>query len=128
MRYLLDTHAFLWWIMDDPQLSRPARKLIEDGDNEILLSAASGWEVAIKSQRGRLDLPDRPNRFVIEQMTASAFQPLPILMSHVLEVANLPDHHRDPFDRLLIAQSRLEGMPILTSDPLFALYEVDLLW
>ena len=128
MKYLLDTVTFLWWIMDDPQLSRSAVELIEEGENEILISAASGWEIAIKYQRGRLELPEPPDKFVSDQISINAFQPLPIFMPHVLEASNLPEHHRDPFDRLLIAQSLLEQAPILTSDVIIPLYDVDVVW
>ncbi len=128
MRLLLDTHTFLWWITDSDQLSSQARDLIRDGNNTLYLSAASGWEIAIKARLGRLELPDEPGRVVPEQMRRNAVQSLPIQMAHALHVHALPPHHRDPFDRMLVAQSQLEGLPILTADPHLAAYEVEVLW
>lgn len=128
MRALLDTHSFLWWIMDDPRLSRRARSFIADGRNEIFFSAASGWEIGIKAQRNRLRLPDTPEGFVAEQLNVNGFQSLPILLSHALNVYELPEHHRDPFDRLLIVQSRLEDLPLITADQDIAKYDVEMIW
>src|SRR4030042_1703336 len=99
MKILLDTHAFLWWITDDQKLSSRAREVISDAENELYFSAASGWEISIKVQIGRLKLPDDPQHFILGQMRTNAIQSLPILMSHALHVSTLPDHHRDPFDR-----------------------------
>jgi PIN domain nuclease of toxin-antitoxin system len=124
MKVLLDTHTFLWWITDDPQLSMGARETMEDPDNELFLSAASGWEIAIKARLGKLKLPDDLQGFVSEQLRINAIQVLPIQMAHALRVYTLPDHHRDPFDRLLVAQSQLEQLPILTDDPQIAQYSV----
>jgi PIN domain nuclease of toxin-antitoxin system len=126
MRVLLDTHVFLWWVMDSPLLSRPARQVIADARNELFLSAASGWEIAIKAQLGRLELPDTPEDFVAEQLVLNNIQSLPVLMSHALHVYSLPKHHRDPFDRLLVVQSQLEDLPILTADPDIAHYDVEI--
>ena len=128
MKVLLDTHAFLWWIADDPKLSFRAREMISDIDNELFLSAASGWEITIKVQMGRLSLPDEPERFIFSQMKMNAIQSLPILMNHALHVSTLPDHHRDPFDRMLIAQAQVEGFPILSVDPQIAKYQVEVIW
>ncbi len=128
MRALLDTHAFLWWITDDSRLSAHAREIIGDGSHTLFFSAASGWEIAIKAQLGRLKLPDKADAFVMEQLSANAFNSLPIQLSHALHIFNLPHHHRDPFDRMLIAQSQLEGLPILTADPLIAQYQVEVIW
>ena len=128
MKALLDTHTFLWWITDDPRLSVEARKIIAEGENELYLSAASGLEIAIKAGLGRLVLPDDPGIFIPEQMAQNAILPLPIRMRHVLHVSHLPDHHRDPFDRLLVAQAQLEDMPILSSDPQIARYPVRIIW
>jgi PIN domain nuclease of toxin-antitoxin system len=128
MKALLDTHTFLWWNLGDQRLSQTARELIGDGGNEIFLSAASAWEIAIKCAKGRLALPEIPERYVANRMTLHRFQPLPIQLSHALHVFNLPDLHQDPFDRLLIAQSQLEGIPLLTADPEIARYKVSILW
>jgi PIN domain nuclease of toxin-antitoxin system len=128
MKLLLDAHTFLWWITDDQKLSGRAREIISDGSNELFLSAATGWEIAIKVQIGRLKLPEEPIRFILEQMRINAIQSLPIQMNHALHVSTLPQHHRDPFDRLLIAQAQLEGLPVLSSDHQLANYQVEVIW
>jgi len=125
MKAILDTHIFLWWNMDDPQLSSPIREIISDGRNELFLSAASAWEIAIKVSRGRLILPAPPQEYVPDRLVLHGFRPLPISLSHALHVCDLPDHHRDPFDRLLVAQAQLEDMPILTADSTIAKYDVE---
>ena len=128
MRFLLDTLTFLWWITDVDLLSEHVRDVIQDGDNTLYLSAASGWEIAIKARLGRLQLPGEPEKVIPEQMSLNAIQGLPIQMGHALRVHSLPDHHRDPFDRMLVAQSQVEELPILTADPQIAQYEVDVVW
>lgn len=128
MRALLDTHAFLWWNTDAPDLTPEARNFIADGRNEIFLSAASAWEIAIKTSRGKLSLPARPDRYVAERLVMHRFTALPVEISHALHVAALPDLHRDPFDRLLVAQSQLEHMPVITSDPAIRAYGVEVIW
>lgn len=128
MKVLLDTHAFLWWITEDPKLSSKASEIIREGNNELYFSAASGWEIAIKAQLNRIRLPGPPGIFISEQLRINGIQSLPILMSHALHVYNLPEHHRDPFDRILVVQSQLEGLPILTVDPSFSLYEIEVIW
>ena len=128
MNILLDTHAFLWWIDNNPKLSSRARGIISDASNVIFLSAASGWEIAIKARLGKLTLPDDLERFITDQLVTNAFSSLPIQLSHALHVYTLPTIHRDPFDRILVAQSQLEGMPILTADPQIARYPVKVIW
>lgn len=128
MRALLDTHTFLWWITDDKRLSPRARKLIGDGRNRLFLSAASGWEIAIKARLGRLGFSTEPGAFIPKQLARNAIRVLPVHLSHALHVYDLPSHHSDPFDRLLIAQSQLEDLPLLTADPLIAQYNVDTIW
>ena len=128
MKVLLDTHTFLWWISNDTRLSSRAREIISNGNNELLLSAASGWEIAIKVRLGRLQLPYEPERFIPEQLVINAIQSLPIKISHALHTYSLPIYHRDPFDRIIIAQAQLEGLPILTSDPQIAKYKVEIIW
>jgi len=128
MRALLDTHAFLWWITNDPRLSTKVREIISHGENEIFLSVASGWEMAIKAGLGRLHLPPNLKHFILEQMALNAIESLPVQMSHALHVYKLPTHHRDPFDRMLIAQAQVERMPIITVDPRVAQYDVEILW
>ena len=128
MRALLDTHTFLWWITDDPRLSVRARAIIGDGSHSLFLSAASGWEIAIKARLGRLELPGKLPLFIVEQLSLNAFESLPVQLSHALHVYTLPDYHRDPFDRLLVAQSQLEQLPILTADHQISQYPVEVIW
>ena len=128
MKALLDTHAFLWWITDDPRLSSRVRELTGDSINTLFLSAASGWEIAIKAQLGKLQLPDNLERYIADQLSLNGFESLPIQLRHALHVYSLPDLHRDPFDRILVAQSQLEQLPILTVDPQIARYGVDVIW
>jgi PIN domain nuclease of toxin-antitoxin system len=128
MRALLDTRTFLWWNLDAPQLSASARDFIAKGGNEIYLSAASAWEIAIKAAKGRLSLPEPPDQYVADRMRLHRFSALPIELSHALEVFRLPTIHQDPFDRLLIAQSQLEDMPILTADSEIGRYRVEVIW
>ena len=128
MKYLLDTHTFLWWITDSELLSDRALEVIRDGNNTLLLSAAGGWEIAIKASLGRLDLPDKPEKVIPGQMSLNDIQGLPVQMSHALHVHTLPQHHRDPFDRMLVSQCQLEEIPIITSDPQIAKYDVDIIW
>ena len=128
MRALLDTHAFLWWISDDRRLSDRAREIIADGRNELFFSAASGWEISIKAGLGRLEVPEDLQRFISDQLSRNAFQSLPIYLSHALHTRALPDHHRDPFDRILISQAILEEMPMLSADPRISHYPVEVVW
>lgn len=128
MKVLLDTHTFLWWITNDPQLSSRARRIMGDPNHELFLSAASGWEIAIKARLGKLKLPDDLPAFVSEQLRINAIQTLSIQVAHALHVATLPGHHHDPFDRMLVAQSQLEQLPILTIDPQIAKYSVTVIW
>jgi len=128
MKALLAPHAFLWWISDDPRLSSRVRVIIQAGRNRLFLSAASGWEIAIKTGLGRLKLSAALEVFIPEHLSLNAIEPLPIQMSHVLHVSTLPDHHRDPFDRLLVAQAQLEDLPILSADPQIARYAVKTIW
>ena len=128
MRILLDTHTFLWWIADDPRLSAQARKVIRDKRNELLFSAASGWEIAIKARLGRLQLPDDLEQFIVTQLSINTMSVLPIQLNHALHVYTLPDHHRDPFDRMLVAQSQVEELPIVTADPQVSAYDVRTIW
>lgn len=128
MRILLDTHTFLWWSDDAPELSRTARDAISNKSNDCFFSVASCWELAIKSCIGKLRLALPVERFVKEQLTENDFKLLPIDFRHVTKVEKLPLHHRDPFDRLLIAQAMLQGMEIVTIDPYFSKYEVPVVW
>lgn len=128
MKILLDTHCWLWWITAPEKLTDEAQGLIGDGRNEIFLSAASSWEIAVKYALGKLPLPEDPEKFIPPRLSRDAITPLPITHGHALHVASLPLHHRDPFDRLLISQAQVECLPIMTVDRQFKEYEVDLIW
>jgi len=122
----LDTHVFLWLLAEPDRLGEHIGSL-EDPSNELLLSAASSWEIAIKTQLGRLHLPEDPKRFVPDRMRAIGAEPLPIEHNHALAVGELPPLHRDPFDRILVAQARGLRLTIVTADVNIARYEVDTL-
>lgn len=128
LRVLLDTHAFLWWALDDHRLSARARDAIAAPENEVLVSAAAAWELAIKASLGRLELAVDLRDFVADEMRRSSFLPLPVDLRHALAVRDLPAHHRDPFDRLLIAQAIHEDLVLISADPLVARYPVQILW
>jgi len=128
MRALLDTHVFLWWITDDHHLPPHIHDIISDGNNELFLSAASCWEIAIKTQLGRITLPAKPDVFISNQMAINDIKGLPIQPSHALHIFNLPYLHRDPFDRIIVAQSQLERLPVITSDTQITQYKVDTIW
>ena len=128
MRFLLDTHTFIWFILDARQLSPTARKIIEDAKSDILLSTASLWEMAIKMSLGKLDMGALFAALIPGQLMANQIEILPIAVAHLHKVAQLPFHHRDPFDRLLIAQSQVEHLPLLSRDPMFDGYGVQRLW
>lgn len=127
-RLLLDTHTFLWWLDDAPQLSAAAIRAISDANNECYLSLASCWEMAIKSSLGKLHLAKPVERFVSEQLAENSFILLNIELRHVAKVQKMPFQHRDPFDRLLIAQAITEKLTIVTADKAFAEYAVKTLW
>jgi PIN domain nuclease of toxin-antitoxin system len=128
MKLLLDTHAFLWWITDNEELSPRAREVIADSRNELFLSAASGCEISIKTGLGRIQLPKTPDNFLLHQLSENAITPLSISIQHALHVLSLPDIHRDPFDRIIVAQAILEKMTILTRDAFIRRYDVPALW
>ena len=127
MKALLDTHAFIWWVTDDSRLSSTARGIIADDSNVLFLSAASAWEIVIKVRLGKLNLPEPPETYIPSRLTMNRFESLPIQMVHALQVVNLPDFHRDPFDRIIIAQSQVEKMPIITVDTQVTRYPVDVI-
>ena len=128
MRVLLDTHAFLWWISDDRRLSERAREIIGDGRNELFISVASGWEISIKAGLGWLEVPEDLEAFMADQLSRNAIQMLPIYLRHALRTRVLPDHHRDPFHRMLVLQAVLDEMPLLSADPQISRYPVEVIW
>jgi PIN domain nuclease of toxin-antitoxin system len=128
LKVLLDTHAFLWAITDDPKLTPLARRIFSAGDNELFLSVASVWEMLTKVQIGKLPFPKSPGAYIKQEMARNNVRPLPILMTHALHLERLPRHHRDPFDRILVSQSVVEGMPLLSADPQLKNYGAALMW
>lgn len=126
---LVDTHVFLWWITDSPRLSEQARDIVGNSENRLFFSTASGWEIAIKAGLGKIIFKtDNLFNFINEQLEINSFTPLPVQMNHALHVNKLPHLHRDPFDRMLIAQAQLENLPIVTGDRQIAKYYVETIW
>lgn len=123
MSLLLDTHVVLWWLVDDPRLSDATRQLVQE-EEAVFVSVVSAWEVAIKAGLGRLSLPAS----FAEGIVGAGFQPLPITFAHCEAVASLPPIHRDPFDRMLVAQARTEGLAIVTKDSAITAYDVSIRW
>ena len=128
MRLLLDTHAWLWWNQDGPELSRAARRAIASPHNECWLSMASAWDMAVKIANGKLTLEGDLEHFLPEQMAENGFAILPIGIRHVARTVKLPFHHRDPFDRLIIAQALVEGLTVVSADRVFLKYGVRRIW
>jgi len=126
MRLLLDTHAWLWLQVSPERFSKTTLALLADSSNELWLSAASCWEIAIKYALGRLPLPAPPTEYVPSRMARTGTTALPVLAPHALRVADLPLHHRDPFDRLLVAQAQHERVALVTSDAAFRAYDVEI--
>ncbi len=118
MRLLLDTHVFLWWRADAPQLSRAAREALSDPRHDVFVSAVVGWEIVIKRGLGKLVFDGS----IAAAISEEGFDALPIAVTHVDRVAELPPHHRDPFDRLLVAAAQVEGLTLVTHDPLILRY------
>ncbi|HZF13836.1 MAG TPA: type II toxin-antitoxin system VapC family toxin [Thermoanaerobaculia bacterium] len=128
MKALLDTHAFIWWDSDPTKLSTQARAVCEDRTNAIFLSAASAWEMQIKLQLGKLSLRLSLEEVIASQQQTNNIQILPVALGHVLALKDLPSPHKDPFDRLLIAQANVEDVVLISHDPIFASYPVRVLW
>lgn len=128
MKLLLDTHTFLWWISDDPKLSAKALELIGDNRNILYWSAASSWEVSIKYALGRLPLPETPEQFLPAELGKNRIESLPIVDAHAFQAGLLPRHHRDPFDRMLVAQAQVESLGLISNDKQLSLYNVDVHW
>lgn len=128
VKVLLDTHALLWWLFDDPQLSRPARDAIKDAENAVLVSSASAWEMAIKYRLGKLPEAREAVENLPRLLRQGQMDTLPITLDHALAADALPGPHRDPVDRMIIAQSRMEKIPVVTMDPAFKAYSADIIW
>ncbi len=128
MKILLDTHALLWWLLDDPRLTEVARRAISPADHQVLVSSASAWEIATKHRLGKLpkigEIIDKLPRHIRQER----FEVLPISFEHALLAGKLPGPHRDPFDRMLIAQARKEDLLVVTGDAVFAEYDVKVIW
>src|ERR1700676_827736 len=127
MKVLLDTHTFLWAIAEEEKLSRRAQQ-IYTGSNDLWLSVASLWEILIKVQAGKLPLPEPAGPYLVRKLSQNRIEVLPITLDHVLKTESLPFHHRDPFDRMIMAQGIEEKRLIVTADPLFGRYPVDVIW
>ena len=127
MKAILDTHAFLWALAGDARMSRHARDVFA-GSTDLSLSIASVWEILIKVQSGKLTFPRPAGPYVLSRMADNRIKRLPISIDHLLALERLPMHHRDPFDRMLIAQSMEEDWPIITADPMFKKYPVQVIW
>jgi PIN domain nuclease of toxin-antitoxin system len=127
-KILLDTHAFIWWVEDAPQLTGKVKKILGNIENECFLSLASSWEMAIKSSIGKLKLTLPIREYVPQHMAANDFKQLSISFRHVARVESLKWHHRDPFDRLIVAQAIEEKMVLVSADPHLDLYDVERLW
>jgi len=128
LRLLLDTHSFLWFVLDDPKLSATAKAAMEDPANEIEISPASYWEIAIKIALGNYSLPQHFQQFMEQQLAKNQFRILPIEIQHTAMLTTMPHHHKDPFDRLLVAQALCEGISIVSGDPRLDAYGVKRLW
>jgi PIN domain nuclease of toxin-antitoxin system len=128
LNFLIDTHCWLWWLSEPERLNATARRQIAHHSNAVFFSAASAWEIAIKAALGKLQLPEPAADYVPSRVSTQGMIPLPINQRHALQLEKMPLHHRDPFDRILIAQAQMEGLPILTADPHFRSYDVKILW
>jgi len=128
MKYLLDTHAFLWFVSDDSRLSPRARSIIKDRNQEVYFSAASAWEMSIKIRLGRLTIEEELETFIVKQLAENNFSTLSITVLHSLYTSKLPEIHKDPFDRMIIAQSKLENMSLISKDKNIKKYKVPMVW
>lgn len=128
MRLLLDTHAFLWFINGDDNLSQHSKLLIQDTNNEVLISIATLWEISIKSSLKKLELAQSFEILIPKELINNKFTLLPITVEHLIQLGKLPFHHRDPFDRILIAQSLCEQLPIVSKDNQFNNYSLEIIW
>ena len=128
MKLLLDTHCWLWLVAEPERLRRAALEAMLDESNEVYFSAASAWEIVIKYALGKLSLPLPPASYVPSRVAALGLIPLAVAQHHALQVAEMPLHHKDPFDRILVAQAQADGMHIVTADRLVSQYDVPVIW
>jgi PIN domain nuclease of toxin-antitoxin system len=128
MRFLLDTHTWLWAVSAPERLRNSGAQMIEDGANVVFFSAVSALEIAIKVSLGKLKLPIPASDFVTSRVDALGMMVLPVFVSHALRVASLPRHHGDPFDRLLVAQCQIEHLPLMTADAALTAYDLEIIW
>jgi PIN domain nuclease of toxin-antitoxin system len=125
---LLDTHALLWWLVDDPRLSPDARSAVADPDGRVYASTASAYEIALKVSLRKLSAPGPVNAWLPAQLRLNGIMPFAISTEHAMRAGSLPLYHRDPFDRLLVAQAQFESLAIVTADPQIARYDVEVVW
>lgn len=128
MKLLLDTHVLIWWSLDSAKLTKKIYDLLTDPDNTLVVSIASIWEMQVKVQLGKLDLDKKVSELITHQQQVNNLEVLPIDPAHVYALENLPNEHRDPFDRIIIAQSIVEAIPLLSADKVFARYPVERIW
>lgn len=128
MRLLLDTNALIWWLTDPKKVSNPARTAVENEENVVLTSTAAVWEIAIKVQLGKLRMPSPVETYLPAKLKSEGIDVEPIMLPHALHLLDLPLHHRDPFDRIMIAQAQVDRLTVVTADPLFSAYGVPVIW
>lgn len=128
LRYLLDTHTLLWWLFDDPKLSQPARSILSDRSNEVFVSSASAWEISTKYRIGKLQAASQLVKDIPGYVAKAGFKPLPITLKHAQHAGSWPNSHRDPFDRMLAAQSVLESLVLITRDSALHDFDVSCFW
>lgn len=128
VKLLLDTHVFLWWNEDSPSLSRRVRTLLSDPATDLFLSVVSVWEIVLKVRTSKLGLPAAPAVYIPARLAHYRIELLPLALAHVLASDTLPNHHRDPFDRMLVAQAQVERLPIATRDSQIRKYDVEKVW
>jgi PIN domain nuclease of toxin-antitoxin system len=128
MRILLDSHTLYWWVVDDPKLSRPAWQLIDDDATEVFVSAVVAWEITNKVRAGRWPEASDLAKTFFDTIKYYGFEPLPLTLEHAHLAGSLPARHRDPFDRMLAAQSEIERMPLVTADPIFSVFGTQVVW
>jgi PIN domain nuclease of toxin-antitoxin system len=128
MKLLMDTRTFIWWTLKDEQLSQKGYECIGDINNDICFSAASAWEITLKYKLGKIILPTEPELFIREHLDKNRFSVIPISLHHTLAIRDLPYSHKDAFNWILIAQSKVENMPVITGNKKFSGYGVEVIW